>query len=156
MNSSLERQRRSSAQSRRTPATGTSGGHFGLWALLLLVALLVLPVLAIAKLRIDPAVAAVYALLVNAATYLVYASDKARAQQGAWRVPETVLHFLELMGGWPSAFVAQRRLRHKCVKLPYQVVFWLIVAVHEYVAFGLLRGWELPKAILRGITDVWR
>jgi uncharacterized membrane protein YsdA (DUF1294 family) len=154
MNSSLERQRRSSAQSRRTP--GKSGGSFSLWALLLLVALLVLPFLAIAKLRIDPAVAAGYALLVNGATYLVYASDKTRAQQGAWRVPETVLHSLELMGGWPGAFVAQRRLRHKCVKLPYQVAFWLIVAVHEYVAFGFLRGWELPKAILRGIRDVWR
>jgi hypothetical protein len=32
------------------------------------------------------------------------------------------------MGGWPGAFVAQRRLRHKCVKRKYQIVFWLIVA----------------------------
>lgn len=133
-----------------------AAASFGFVALLLLVALLVLPVVAIAKLRIDPAVAAVYALLVNSVTYLVYASDKKRAQERAWRIPELVLHFLELIGGWPGAFIAQRRLRHKCVKLGYQATFWLIVAVHQYVAFGFLQRWELPIAILRAIRSVIR
>ena len=55
-----------------------------------------------AKLRIDPVVAAVYSILINSVTYLVYASDKRKAQQGAWRTPEIVLHFLELMGKPPS------------------------------------------------------
>jgi uncharacterized membrane protein YsdA (DUF1294 family) len=81
---------------------------------------------------------------------------RARQQQGARRTPEIMLHFLELMGGWPGAFVAQRRLRHKCVKRKYQIVFWLIVAIHQYVAFGFLQGWELPKAILRAIRSVIR
>ena len=142
---------RSSASKRR----GTAGS-FGFVAFLLLIALLVFPVLAIAKLRIDPAVATVYALLVNGATYLVYASDKKRAQQRRWRIPEIVLHFLELVGGWPGAFTAQRRLRHKCVKLGYQVTFWLVVAFHQLVAFGFLQGWELPIAILRALRSVIR
>ena len=133
-----------------------AAASFGLVAFLLLVALVVLPVVAIAKLRIEPGVAAVYPLLVNGITYLVYASDKKRAQERAWRIPEIVLHFLELLGGWPGAFVAQRRLRHKCVKLGYQITFWLIVALHQYVAFGFLRRWELPIAILRAIRSVIR
>jgi len=98
------------------------GGRFSFGAGLLFLALLVFPVLAIAKLRI----------------------------------PEATLHFLELIGGWPGAFVAQRRLRHKCSKRSYQAVFWLVVGIYQYLAFGLLRGWELPKAILRAIRDIWR
>ncbi len=128
-----------------------SGGRFGPLAILLLAVLLVSPTLTVAKLRINPPVAVAYALLVNGMTYFVYASDKQRARQGDWRIPEVVLHSLELIGGWPGAFVAQRRLRHKCVKISYQIVFWIIVAVHQYVAFGFLQGSELPKAILRAI-----
>ena len=135
-----------------------SGGRVEFVVILLLIALLASPAFAVVKLRIDPAVAAVYALLVNGITYAVYASDKKRARQqrGARRTPEVKLHLLELMGGWPGAFVAQRQLPHKCVKLRYQMEFWIIVAIHQYVAFGFLQGWELPKAILRGIRGVIR
>ena len=130
--------------------------RFGVFAILLLVGLLVCPTLAVAKLRIDPLVAAVYALIVNGITYAAYASDKQRARLSARRTPEVTLHLLELMGGWPGAFVAQRRLRHKCIKPKYQIAFWLLVAVHQYVAFGFLQGWELPKTILRAIRSVMR
>ena len=141
-----------------------SGGRFGIFGILLLLALLVCPTFAVVRLRIDPLVATCYTVLVNGITYLAYASDKERARQGRRqpagqrprRTPEVRLHFLELIGGWPSAFVAQRRLRHKCVKLRYQMEFWIIVAIHQYVAFGFLQGWELPKAILRGIRSVIR
>lgn len=135
-----------------------SGGRFGLFAILLFALLLVSPALSVVKLRIDPLVAVVYAVLVNGITFAAYASDKKRArqQQGARRTPEVKLHFLELMGGWPAAFVAQRRLRHKCVKLKYQITFWIIVAIHQYITFGFLSGWELPKAILRAIRSVIR
>jgi uncharacterized membrane protein YsdA (DUF1294 family) len=133
-----------------------SGARFSFLAALVLTALLVFPTLAVAKLRIDPFVAATYALLINGITYLIYAHDKRQARAGAWRVPEVVLHMLELLGGWPGAFVAQRRLRHKCVKLSYQFTFWFIVAVHQYVASGFLQGGELPKAILRTIRSIIR
>ena len=132
----------------------SDGGRFGLGAGLLLIALLACPILAIAKLRIDPRIAGAYAVTTSVVAYLVYASDKARARAKRWRRRETTLHFFELIGGWPGAFVAQRRLRHKCSKLKYQVVFWSIVGLHEYVAFGFLQGWELPKAILRLIRHI--
>ena len=31
------------------------------------------------------------------------------------------LHTLELIGGWPAAFLAQRWLRHKCSKRSFQM-----------------------------------
>ena len=43
----------------------------------------ILPVAAIDKLRIELAIAAVYSILINGVTYLVYASAKRKAQQDA-------------------------------------------------------------------------
>jgi uncharacterized membrane protein YsdA (DUF1294 family) len=70
----------------------------------------------------------------SAVALLTYAADKARAQAGSRRVPERVLHALALAGGWPGALVAQQWFRHKTCKVCFQVVFWLIVAVHFSVA----------------------
>lgn len=63
-------------------------------------------------------------------------------------MPEGILHFFELIGGWPGAFVAQRRLRHKCSKPGYQAIFWLIVLMHQYAAFESYQGWKLTRAAM--------
>jgi uncharacterized membrane protein YsdA (DUF1294 family) len=59
-----------------------------------------------------------------------YARDKSKARRDAWRTPESVLHFLDLIGGWPGGLIAQRVFRHKTRKLSFQVIFWLCVAAH--------------------------
>lgn len=78
-------------------------------------------------------------------TYFAYRSDKRSAEQGTWRVPEVTLHAMELLGGWPGAFVAQRRLRHKTIKVSYQAIFWLIVLLHQFLAVDSLQGWSWTK-----------
>jgi uncharacterized membrane protein YsdA (DUF1294 family) len=72
--------------------------------------------------------------LLSAATFFVYRSDKRRAETGAWRIPETTLHLMALLGGWPGAFLAQRRFRHKTSKTSFQIAFWAIVLVHQFLA----------------------
>ena len=71
----------------------------------------------------------VYATM-SAVTFLVYVLDKRAARRGDQRTPEATLHALELLGGWPGALLAQWLIRHKSAKVSYQIVFWLIVAVH--------------------------
>jgi len=71
-----------------------------------------------------------------------------RAEEREWRVPEARLHLLELLGGWPGAFLAQRWLRHKCSKGSYQFVFWLIVLAYQFAAFDSLQHWQLSRAAL--------
>jgi uncharacterized membrane protein YsdA (DUF1294 family) len=78
---------------------------------------------------------------VNAATFLLYGYDKAVAASGQ-RVPETVLHGAELLGGTPAAFVAQRLFHHKTRKGSFQARFWLIVAVQVIAVASIwLLGW---------------
>lgn len=62
--------------------------------------------------------------------FAAYWRDKRLAANGGWRVPERVLHCLELVGGWPGALIAQRVLRHKTRKTSYQLIFWGIVLAH--------------------------
>jgi len=68
--------------------------------------------------------------VMSVVTLIAYVLDKRAARDGRRRTPEAVLHGLELLGGWPGAFLAQRVVRHKNAKVGYQVVFWMIVAVH--------------------------
>ena len=76
----------------------------------------------------------------NLATYIAYARDKSAARQGRRRTPENTLLLLGLLGGWPAAFVAQQRLRHKTAKTSFQVRFWLTVVANVTPAIWYLQA----------------
>lgn len=69
-------------------------------------------------------------VVMSVITFVVFAWDKRRARRQGWRVSEKTLHTLELLGGWPGAWLAMRWLRHKSIKPTYRRVFWLIVTTH--------------------------
>lgn len=69
----------------------------------------------------------------SALTILFYAIDKKRALTSRWRIPETYLHLLEALGGWPGALLAQNDFRHKTTKPSYRRVLWSIVALHGLI-----------------------
>ena len=69
-------------------------------------------------------------VLMSALAVGMYWLDKQRAARGAWRITELTLHGVELLGGWPGAWVAQHMFRHKWKKTRYMTVFWAIVATH--------------------------
>lgn len=129
-----------------------SGLGVSLMSLLLLGALLVPPVIAGQRLGVDLQWLGAVGVTVSALTYGMYASDKRRARTGKWRVPESHLHFLEMIGGWPGAWLAQRRLRHKCSKGSYQVVFSLIVLAWQFASFDSLQDWEFSRAAQKRIV----
>lgn len=116
-------------------------------AAIFFVALLIVPILALVRFSdlCDLRVSGCYFVLISAATFLVYRHDKARAQTGGWRIPETTLHILEAFGGWPGALLAQRFLRHKTSKTSYRVTFWAIVAIHQLLALDYLLDWWIVR-----------
>lgn len=69
--------------------------------------------------------------LVSVVAFFLYWSDKRKAATARWRTPENVLHAVELAGGWPGALIAQQVFRHKTRKVSYQVLFWVIVLLHQ-------------------------
>jgi uncharacterized membrane protein YsdA (DUF1294 family)/cold shock CspA family protein len=60
-------------------------------------------------------------------TFIVYAIDKSAAQNGRWRIKESTLHLFSTIGGWPGAYFAQKKLRHKSSKEKFKRVYWITV-----------------------------
>lgn len=63
-------------------------------------------------------------------SYLVYGYDKSQAQSNGWRIPESTLHLLSLLGGWPGAMCAQHVMRHKIKKPSFMATFWMTVVLN--------------------------
>src|SRR5687767_11973814 len=107
--------------------------------------LLVVPAYALSELatRLDWRAVIGLPLAASVFAFFAYRSDKRRAVAGEWRVSEGTLHFAELIGGWPGAFLAQRIFRHKTSKITFQVAFWLIVLTHHFIAADFLNEWKL-------------
>lgn len=131
-----------------------TGGLLSAPAVLTLAGLLVCPVLAIVLLPPGFYWVKFYAPVISVIAFFIYAQDKGRAQNGGWRVPEKTLHFLELAGGWPGAFLAQRILRHKISKLSYQATFWLIVLAYQFAAIDFLVDWRMSHGVASGFQEL--
>jgi uncharacterized membrane protein YsdA (DUF1294 family)/cold shock CspA family protein len=102
----------------------------------LISALYLLGICGLAAIERLPMIGVAWIVLVSVVTFLTYRADKQKAQQGAWRTPESTLHLLALMGGWSGALLAQQVLRHKSKKVEFLTVFWATVAVNLVCVLG--------------------
>lgn len=74
-------------------------------------------------------------------TYWLYQADKnAAIARQPQRLPEESLQMFSLIGGWPGALFAQKKLAHKRSKALFQREFWLIV-----LANCIMLGWLLSQ-----------
>lgn len=87
--------------------------------------------------RISWSVVATY-IAISLVTFLAYGWDKSSARRGSHRTPESSLHFLGLVGGWPGALAAQRIFRHKSSKQKFLSVFWFTVLLNVAAACYLV------------------
>ncbi|QYJ89125.1 DUF1294 domain-containing protein [Shewanella halotolerans] len=72
----------------------------------------------------------IYYVVISLITFTSYAIDKRAARQDTWRIKESRLHWLSLLGGWPGAMLGQQHLRHKSSKRAFRVVLWLTVIIN--------------------------
>ncbi len=89
-------------------------------------------------------------------TFLVYWKDKSAARKDRWRTPESTLHLMALLGGWPGSLVAQQALRHKSRKGSFKLMLWLTITVNLSLLFWLLLtadGRHLLDQFIRLITS---
>lgn len=81
-------------------------------------------------------IAAYYAVF-SVIAYAVYAIDKKAAIKQRRRISEKTLHLLSLIGGWPGAWIAQQRMRHKTQKTAFKVIYWLTASANLVCLIGL-------------------
>lgn len=114
-----------------TTAAGTYLSIFAFIAVFLLVALLW---------GVPRWVASLYAVM-SLIAFFAYWKDKVAAQAGHWRTPESTLHSLAVLGGWPGALLAQQWLRHKSSKAQFRSIFWLTVGLNVTAFVWLHSPW---------------
>ena len=76
--------------------------------------------------------------IINALTYWLYAQDKEAALLGNRRVPEQTLHVLSFLGGWPTAWLAQEKMRHKTQKQPFRKIYFCTIALNILLILWLI------------------
>lgn len=84
-------------------------------------------------------------------TYWLYQIDKKLAASGQHsRLPEESLQMFSLIGGWPGALVAQKRLHHKVHKAPFQREFRFVIYGNSCFLLWLLS--EPGAKFLQNVT----
>jgi len=74
-------------------------------------------------------------VVVNIFTFLLYASDKQRSQNGGNRVSEQALLVCSLLGGSPGAAAARQLLRHKTIKPSFIWKYYVCVTIANLLVF---------------------
>lgn len=72
-----------------------------------------------------------YLVLINVITFMVFGIDKVRAKKGKWRIPESTLLLLAIVGGsvgaWSGLKVWHHKTQHK--KFKYGIPLIIIIQI---------------------------
>ena len=98
-------------------------------------------VLAVVVMGLAPWWVVPWYVVASVVTFFAYGWDKVSAKSGHWRTQESTLHTLEMLGGWPGAWLAQPLWRHKSRKASFRAAFQVAAAVNvagliAFVFFG--------------------
>ncbi|MCR5674148.1 MAG: DUF1294 domain-containing protein [Lachnospiraceae bacterium] len=78
--------------------------------------------------------------LPNLIGFMLMGIDKSRAAQGAFRVPESILFCIALIGGSIGCLAGMFLFHHKTRKLNFMIGMPLILAVQLFIVFLLWRS----------------
>ena len=73
--------------------------------------------------------AIIYLIIVNIIAAILFCADKRKAQNGKRRIPESILHLFELVGGIFTIIPLMLIIRHKTQKWSYKLVSFIILAL---------------------------
>ena len=76
----------------------------------------------------------IYLLIINAAAFLAMLIDKRKAQKNCWRIRESTLLALAVIGGSVGAYAGMRLFRHKTKHLKFSLGLPFILAAHIMIA----------------------
>lgn len=68
-------------------------------------------------------------LAMNIVAFIMFGWDKRQARRGGWRVRESTLLLVALLGGTPGAFAGRALFRHKTRKQPFVAALYFVVGM---------------------------
>ena len=71
----------------------------------------------------------IYLIIINLVTFFMMYIDKKRAKWGKWRIKESTLFTLVLLGGGIGGIAGMRKFRHKTKKMRFVIGFPAILIV---------------------------
>lgn len=80
-------------------------------------------------------------ITVNIAVFALMGIDKFQAMRGHWRIPESTLLMLAVLGGTPMMVAAMALFRHKTRKYTFKMAL-VIIGVLQVLAL-MWGGWDL-------------
>ena len=92
------------------------------------------------------AVLSFYLLTINAVGVVIMLTDKRRARKKLWRIPESTLLTVALLGGSAGTLAGMRLFHHKTRKPKFSIGIPLILALQLFLAGALL---------LPGVRILW-
>ena len=80
----------------------------------------------------------VYLFIVNAAGFLLMLVDKIKAKKNAWRIPESVLFLIAVLGGSLGSLLGMYTFRHKTRHIQFTLGMPLIFATQTVLIVIIL------------------
>lgn len=81
---------------------------------------------------------AVWLVIINFISVIVCIADKSRAKHGKWRVRESTLWALTILGGGAGMYFTMRLIRHKTLHKSFMIGIPLIVILQIIAVFCIL------------------
>ena len=80
----------------------------------------------------------VYLFIVNASGFLLMLADKIKAKKNAWRIPESVLFLIAVLGGSLGSLLGMYTFRHKTRHIQFILGMPLIFATQTVLIIIIL------------------
>ena len=80
-----------------------------------------------------------YLITINIITFFIYGIDKLKAKKGKWRMPESTLLLLAIIGGSIGAWLGIKVWHHKTLHKKFKCGIPLIVIVQIAIAVYIFR-----------------
>ena len=86
-----------------------------------------------------------YLAAINVITFIVYGIDKLKAKKGKWRIPESTLHLLAIVGGSIGAWCGVKVWHHKTMHKKFKYGIPLILAIQIRLSiYFITKGGVVP------------
>lgn len=83
---------------------------------------------------------AIYLVVINILSLLMFGYDKFKAKRNGWRIPESRFLILGLLGGAVGIYLGMRIFRHKTKHTLFVLGIPLLMVVNLVIIYYLIRG----------------